>query len=384
MTVFRHFLTAYHQSGRVVVAALDENDLWFPLLFRSEDERELCFAKGQMPNEALVFSQMRFRTPEFCFRRLFGDDESAMSMSRTDWTIAKYWQTRYLGHLSKEELRDRTADMIGLSLVLGTNNKIAADMKVGPDDVYITDPVWSRFNDTLEENRVRFGDPIPRSPELRDRVAAPRPLEEERLLHAHRLMDVLEGVGEFALVRFSDQAGYSRSFFEGQTRMRLASAQMNQDDLARQDNELEIELNPNPSRKDLPQGRRVVRHDDYFLWCATGPAPDESACMRLFHDFNADSCVVIPDCRGFFAEMDLTCKAHRPMRLLPDFGKVHYIDPLLETVTSSMVPMAKHFRFSYQKEVRFICRVDGPVTHDHFFVQLPCLKRYGATYIGPE
>ena len=36
-------------------------------------------------------------------------------------------------------------------------------------------------------------------------------------------------------------------------------------------------------------------------------------------------------------------------------GSVRYVDPVLDDVVPSDLPMTKHFRFMYQKEVRKVC-----------------------------
>ena len=93
---------------------------------------------------------------------------------------------------------------------------------------------------------------------------------------------------------------------------------------------------------------------DYWMFCMA-----DVLDQRLFADFAADSCLIIG--RKPFVERLLA----RTRLLLPNvnrfFGYVNYIDPL--GALSAKVPlnrslpvhMTKVFRYSYQREVRFVC-----------------------------
>ena len=114
-----------------------------------------------------------------------------------------------------------------------------------------------------------------------------------------------------------------------------------------------VKLVVNP--EDVPRGPVEQRVDvefrfdtDYWLYCLT-----ISVEPRLFVDFCADACVIVRDKEAFRERLRATTAAHLAGAAMRE-GPAIYIDPLLPTTTEIFIPLAKHFRYSYQEELRFV------------------------------
>ena len=91
---------------------------------------------------------------------------------------------------------------------------------------------------------------------------------------------------------------------------------------------------------------------DYWMFCMA-----DVLDQRLFADFEADSCLIIP--RKPFVERILRMARFQLPNVERDFGRTQYVDPLGawpagHRVTRSIpIHMTKVFRYAYQREVRF-------------------------------
>ena len=88
-------------------------------------------------------------------------------------------------------------------------------------------------------------------------------------------------------------------------------------------------------------------NSDYYLSCHSVLFEN-----RLFDDFNADGCLIIKDMDRFGS-----CLRNAVRAILPDcdcfIGGVQYRDPYFPTKNPNVV-FTKHFRYSYQRELRII------------------------------
>jgi hypothetical protein len=87
---------------------------------------------------------------------------------------------------------------------------------------------------------------------------------------------------------------------------------------------------------------------DYYVSCLTGQLD-----LRLFDDFDADSCIVITDYREFAKRMFAAAKRALPSWWHGIFRSVEYIDPFRPPKGDLDLFCSKDLRFWYQKEVRF-------------------------------
>ena len=321
--------------------------------------RQLCqlLLSGHMisalPPSAWILGDTWLDTPRLCLKAVFGQDMSKVSMRRQNWQIAKYHDRPYLTHLSDSELNERFGDAIGLSITIDSeSNKIGVKLSVpvSENEVFATED--TKWMDVLEECRCRYGgDYLPPQRRVAQSTdSVPELLTARRSRVAKKLSRYLRSTGaKHTIVRFGE-AEYMRRLYErGEIRMAPAtdySAKCG--DNARQDDERTMVLNPYRGK------RKVVECSNYWLLSVSECTDDPELLTRLFQDFKADACVAINDAPRFFNDMIVQCRLTIPgTNTLA--GPVRYVDPVLDDVTSPDLPMAKHFKFLYQREVRAIC-----------------------------
>ena len=203
----------------------------------------------------------------------------------------------------------------------------------------------------FEESRRRYGVPYPNGhEEVKDREAIVRPSDEKRWKLAEKLLTCLRNADSNRVAIKFGRAEYLRPFFsKGEMRISSASyyAQM-QGDNARQDNERRLVLSQHGSCE-----RKIIECGDYWMYCITQCPSNVELATRLLSDFRADSCVVIHDAKKFFEILGAHCQLRMP-RTKTKYGPVRYVDPILDDPTPNTLPMTKHFRFLYQKELRMV------------------------------
>lgn len=94
---------------------------------------------------------------------------------------------------------------------------------------------------------------------------------------------------------------------------------------------------------------KVLRcSSDYFVFCMS-----TTLSIRLLGDFEADACILITNPKLFLSRLTEACSAiHPAFHWFP--AVIQYIDPLHPPVHDVNVCATKHFRYSYQKELRII------------------------------
>ena len=346
-----------HVEGRTIVS-LAENEIneWTALEL-SEHSRKLLLQgdSSVVTQDAFIGWPPRwYRTPRDCIDGLFGPDMPKITMSRTNWAIIQYWDNPYLSHLTQDELGERFADVIGLGSYL-KDNKIALTMPADEEQQGFNRE-WTLLNDVFTESRRRYGVPYPNGyEEVKDREAIVRPLDERRWKLAEKLLSCLRDVDSNRVAIKFGRAEYMMPFFsKGEMRISSASyyAQM-QGDNARQDNEMRLVLSQHSSCE-----RKIIKCRDYWMYCMTQCPSNIELATRLLYDFEADSCVVIHDAKKFFEILGTHCQLRRHRLRMPrtktKHGPVRYVDPVLDDTTPNTLPMTKHFRFLYQKELRMV------------------------------
>ncbi len=169
-------------------------------------------------------------------------------------------------------------------------------------------------------------------------------------------------------------------YHNGEMRLSAASTMPKlADDLARKDDEMAIVLLD-------PKDRRTIQCSDYWMWCATEKPRDVTTAVRLFQDFKADSCIVIRKPVEFLRAMVRLCRMMVPNTDV-NAELVRYVDPVIDTVSESELPLAKHFHFLYQNEVRLVCVPKAPGAKQLAKGHIPLringgLARFDAEYIG--
>ncbi len=175
------------------------------------------------------------------------------------------------------------------------------------------------------------------------------------------------------LVKFGRAKYLRRSLEEGVIRIMPASfyadPSLNQ---AIKDAELQIKFFCLPSEVQLeafdgktgkPKGHiktegnvtyTLEANSNYYAYCLTS-----ALSIRLFGDFEADSCLIVKSGGDFIVRM-----AEAFNRLNPGWecisGSVDYFDPFDVEGSKLGVHFAKHFRFAYQQEFRMVWLPPSP------------------------
>jgi hypothetical protein len=273
-----------------------------------------------------------------------------------------YRVRRYMDHLSDSSLEARAEHIL---LNLGLDAPVEVLVNASPLG-------WSSlWGDVIDEANRRFGDTAGAA--LLDRVTIKcnsqwlaRPPVPASQADDFLARSRAEG---FFLVRYSKRKYLAELLTNGAIRFSPASSYKDPSlNHAIQDDELTIDFEPNPSeirlelmdrKTGLPKDRLTLASNllsaksqtDYYILCLSGFLSPE-----LFHDFGADSCVLVKKPETFLGRLFSAAEAR-----LPDWGgkvdTVKYLDPLNSTfsdIRTNGIFFSKHFRYTYQHEWRVV------------------------------
>jgi len=292
-----------------------------------------------------------------------GEDEVRTRLSADPEATRKnmYQVRHYMDHLSAADLERRAKDIL-------FNRELGA-----PADVLVNPPPtgWdSLWRDVVDEVYRRFGDSGGGQEFLEqiikqfeaDALTRPRLPDDQVAAFLDRA-----SVDRDFLVRYSKRRYLEEFVSQGHVQIRPAS--MYKDPSLNpgvRDDELRLAIQPNPSETKLEvfgrngqsKGRiepidsllTMVAPTDYYVYCMSGLlSPD------LFHDFGADSCVLIWDLKVFQERLLEGLNSRLPY---PAWGgqieRVQYVDPLNTAFRQFHIYRAKHFRYAYQQEYRLV------------------------------
>jgi len=274
----------------------------------------------------------------------------------------KYDEDPYLEYLTVTELYGRFNDLMQNLLTYTESGKVGIQppQSGGSEDDRdngINDPSrWIiRFTHALQEFDRR-GLPIP-GPEITRQT----PILQRFYTKAARATEIWNNAGRARdpyLVKFGQKQHLLEMMEQGKIRVAPASYYSDPSlNPAIQDSELEIKFNLRGARIYQPSGEEIPvigdvkisdrLESDFYVWCCSYEYD-----VRLFDDFHYDACLIIDEPSEFLSRLlgqfgsFVPCRAH-------DHGRVTYIDPL-RPVKRINVPMAKHFRYAYQKEYRAV------------------------------
>jgi hypothetical protein len=292
------------------------------------------------------------------------------------WRL-QYREDRYARHLSQVELNGRIRDILLNQLVVTEHGKVGL-ISIDEETRHWPE-IWTHV---LEEMRLRHG-PYPAGFTREVLHSEPFPdLAGELAAKAAKVLSTLGGSRD-VFVRYSKREYIEALVARGALRIQPASAFRNPDhNGAVRDDELALVTSGVLSRddivrlvrnpQDVPPDAKDHRFEvkfkaagNYWMYClSTAIAP------RLFVDFGADACVVIHDRKAF--QERLRNAAAGPLRAtVASDGAATYVDPLRPRSAQLSVPMAKHFRYSYQREYRFVWHPRSPTEQlSHVDVEL--------------
>jgi hypothetical protein len=271
-------------------------------------------------------------------------------------------------HLDANALRQRLADVLSNLTVLSSKGLISILDR--QNEV----KYWMSLVAHIHEEYALRGEGLPAGSTVKEimrlpKATAPRPPKSAWICEP--LLKELEGTNY--LVKYGE-AKHMRDALEN-GRWKISAASVFADsalDSARRDLELErvVEMLPEEVHLEVfdgitgkSKGRIAPRENvvmtatscDYYALCFS-----RILHVQLFDDFpGSDSCLIIRDPIRFEERLFDTTKL-----VLPDFRGsfllVKYFDPLNTNPADVQVADTKHFRFSYQREARFVWYPKSP------------------------
>lgn len=272
------------------------------------------------------------------------------------WQL-EYRADRYMSHLNENELKQWTKDIFNNLLIL------TEDSKIGLIPVNSSHDIWMRkFQHVLEELSIRYG-PYPsgfRDGFMKD-VRIPRP-ETPLAKKAGKVVSKHRYQYSTYLVKYGKMEYLEKAFKLGD--IRICPATFYDDPSLNpsiRDQELEMYIQPHPSKmrmevldKETMKPKRIINpigniisansETNYYVYCLS-----TVLSLRLFCDFDSDSCLIIKDVKLFIKNIfkgfrDIISGWHGVA------SQVKYLDPLFSTLQDIDIYLTKHFRYSYQKE----------------------------------
>jgi hypothetical protein len=301
-----------------------------------------------------------------------------------------YREQRYARHLSQPELDRRIRDII-LNLLTATIGGIGfRATEIAPDEIANESTVWlEKAAHMLEEMELRHG-PFPAgfTRDTLHKEPLPDFASELAAKAAQRLAAIDIGPGE-VLIKYGKRQYMESLYDSGALRIQPATyfADTNHNE-AIQDDELNLALAYAVSREELmtlvtnpqilPSDAADQRLDltlrwpsDYWVYCAS-----RSIAPRSFVDYGADSCVIIRD-RQRFERMLHDASLKKLSGTALQSNPVEYIDPILLTSPTKILPFLKHFRYTYQSEYRFCWFAPHAIPRaKHCDVQIGSLREF--------
>jgi len=281
------------------------------------------------------------------------------NLSRADMWRQRYAFRRYLRGASQEHVAQRFRDVMSNLTILTEKGQISP-LPIGPEGEY-----WFElFTHLLEEFGTRGGVPS----NVVKEMTFPNATYPDIPKAVTALSSIIIPPHNSYLVKFSKWKYAEELVNKGQFRLAPASYYSDPSlNHAIRDDELsvkayypkhEITLEVFDEKTGKSKGKirpltdleRCVRSaTDYYVWCAA-----KSIDLRLFDDFEADSCIIIKDINSF-NELIRT----RVTEQLPGWcfscNSVDYFDPYNVSLKRDIDPFfCKHFRYWYQKKYRFV------------------------------
>ncbi|MDL0430216.1 hypothetical protein QPM17_03715 [Marinobacter sp. TBZ242] len=300
-------------------------------------------------------------------------------MTRSEYWRLSYRRDRYLEFLSQDELEKRACDIMGNMTFLSGKGQIG--LRAFSEGGAYWMPLWAHV---LEEFALRYG-PYPNgfTNGFVKGTALVKPSHPDEPL-AKKAIDSIGGIRPGRLYKFGKKEHLEPMLKRG--RIRIAPASYYSDpslNPAIKDEELSfsIKIRPRDVKAEDMNGEEIPTFGNvevsfesktnYYVSCFAA-----NYTYREFDDFEADSCIVINEPREFTKRL-----LSRVRRIKPDFrgfaSHVDYIDPLNHFSGEINVFLAKHFRYAYQNEYRFLWVPDKPLMElDPFFVEIGDMSQY--------
>lgn len=294
----------------------------------------------------------------------------------------QYRSRRYMEHLSEEELEQRVRDVVLNQMVLTEENKIGLPPIEKYGEYWMV--MWTHL---LEEFSIRYG-PYPAGFDrgfIKDlKTPDPRLPLAPKACEAVKRLQISPNKFVF---KYNNRKWLEQTYKKGIIRISPATFYKDPSlNPAVHDEELELYIQPHPSEIKLevidhktgkskgfikPVDSKITRQTEtnYYVYCLSSVLTP-----RLFLDFDADACLIIKKPNYFFEKVLDAFEKQNPS-WVGISKNVTYLDPLNSLLKQIDVFSCKHFRFSYQKEVRLIWLPPKIVKElDHQYFELGSLE----------
>lgn len=287
-------------------------------------------------------------------------------------------------HLKEDALQQRAKDIINNLTLLNEEAKISPP-KLSRD----TEKWMILWTHVLEEFVIRFG-PYPAGFKAGgmkgSSIPDPRASLAPKAANAVKTTSLPQG--EY-LFKYGKSNYLKQALSENKIRISPASSYRDPSlNPAIKDEELELSIYPLPSELEMKayDGKtgkyKGNIHPENFVYTARSKTNYYVYCLslsfapRLFLDFDADACLVIRKPRKF-QEMILSIFESKMKGWSGGVEKVVYIDPLNCPMADIDIFSSKHFRYTYQREYRFIwLPPNAEKNMDHIWIDVADFKDY--------
>jgi len=283
------------------------------------------------------------------------------TMPRHQVFRTQYRKHRYLEHLNEEELVQRFKDIVG------NQTTLTDDLKIGLHPIDQGGDYWSIMTTHILEECVlrKYKYPEPFAYNLKDIQLPDYEWPELRKVNeTFKEKNLAPGT---YLLKFG-KAQYLKPMLEaGLIRIMPASAYDDPSlNPAIRDEELEVDICALPSDVEIsvidegtgqlvrniqPLGNITYTfraHSNYYVYCLSA-----AFSIRLFGDFEADSCLIIKSPSKFIDRLNSAFLKTQP-KWSGYMGNVYYVDPFNYDAAKLNAYFSKHFRYTYQQEFRVI------------------------------
>lgn len=277
-------------------------------------------------------------------------------IKRSDLWRKQYQEDRYMNGLSDSELDDRFADILTNQIVLTHEGKIG----IGGIE-------WMEKGTHVHLELQHRGLGLPAHEFIADRAIIP---DRSSIALGSRIRKVYpNGIPKsFTLFKY-DKSKYLKPLLKsGELRLMPASSYDDPSlNVAVSDRELQFE------KINYTQRVRYTSNFDFYCFCSSWLHSD-----RLISDFDADCVLVVKNPEEFFIRL-ATALDETDFKI--DINKVTYIDPLrLGDRDVTHLAFAKHMRFAYQFEHRFVAMPTTDTKLDQRNLQLGPLENICELY----
>ncbi|MER0365650.1 hypothetical protein [Vibrio vulnificus] len=295
---------------------------------------------------------------------------------------ADYLKEPYLSYLSDDVIKERMLDFRRIVHTLNDKGEQVFIPQVDEENKILTERYFHTKAEMKRRNLIittSFGsnsltnDNLPRA---RDLVTLPLKGKCEKLSFINsKIQEKMPHLVKFGRREYLEKRSFKVSLASSFNDELLNKAQ--------KDNELSLKVFLDPAKLMIknkagleikPISPVLMSYDsnDYYIFCSSYVFD-----IRLFSDFDADSCLFIYDSESFYNDMLQSMKKQININSF-GFGPISYIDPVLDAEVEELcVCSSKNIKYIYQKEFRHVFFGDNRNSlPENIYLDMPQTKSY--------